>query len=454
MVTERITMNNDISILIIDDEMVVRDSLTKWFKEDGYTVDSAENAVEALKKFQQQKWQILLLDIKMPGMDGMELQKRIREIDPTAIIIFITAHASVDTAVQALKAGAFDYITKPIDPDHLSHLVANAIKQRALQGENIRLKEHLEEFSKADEIIGESSQIKKVFELILTVAKTDTTVMLRGESGTGKEIIARAIHANSERRYFPIITINCGGLPEGILESELFGHERGAFTGAQYRRKGKLELADGGTLFLDEVGNISTKTQMDLLRVIETKQFTRVGGNELIEVDFRIICATNLDLEHAVREGSFREDLYYRLNVFSIVLPPLRERRSDIPLLAAYFLKKYSQSMGKPILSISPEAMELLLDYHWPGNVRELENAIERAMVVGSPPAITPKDLPFQHSEKSSAAKSNSIADIEKYHIINILEQNNWNISRSAEILGIDRVTLYNKIEKYGMKRP
>jgi DNA-binding NtrC family response regulator len=454
MVTERITMNNDISILIIDDEMVVRDSLTKWFKEDGYTVDSAENAVEALKKLQQQKWQILLLDIKMPGMDGMELQKRIREIDPTAIIIFITAHASVDTAVQALKAGAFDYITKPIDPDHLSHLVANAIKQRALQGENIRLKEHLEEFSKADEIIGESSQIKKVFELILTVAKTDTTVMLRGESGTGKEIIARAIHANSERRYFPIITINCGGLPEGILESELFGHERGAFTGAQYRRKGKLELADGGTLFLDEVGNISTKTQMDLLRVIETKQFTRVGGNELIEVDFRIICATNLDLEHAVREGSFREDLYYRLNVFSIVLPPLRERRSDIPLLAAYFLKKYSQSMGKPILSISPEAMELLLDYHWPGNVRELENAIERAMVIGLPPAITPKDLPFQHSEKSSTAKSNSIADIEKNHIINILEQNNWNISRSAEILGIDRVTLYNKIEKYGMKRP
>jgi DNA-binding NtrC family response regulator len=447
-------MNNDISILVIDDEMVVRDSLTKWFKEDGYTVDSAENATEALKKFQHKKWQILLLDIKMPGMDGMELQKRIREIDPSATIIFITAHASVDTAVQALKAGAFDYISKPIDPDHLSHLVTNAIKQRALQGENLRLKEQIQEFSKADEIIGESAQMKKVFELIYTVARTDTTVMLRGESGTGKEIIARAIHANSERRYFPIITINCGGLPEGILESELFGHERGAFTGAQYRRKGKLELADGGTLFLDEVGNISVKTQMDLLRVIETKQFTRVGGNELIEVDFRIVCATNLDLEHAVREGKFREDLYYRLNVFSISLPPLRERRADISLLATYFQKKYSQSMGKPILSISPEAMEMLLSYNWPGNVRELENAIERAMVIGSPPAILPKDLPFQHTEKTPSTNSNSIADIEKNHIVNILEQNSWNISRSAEILGIDRVTLYNKIEKYGLKRP
>ena len=447
-------MSNDIAILIIDDELVVRDSLTKWFREDGYIVDSAENAVEALKKLQQRKWHIILLDIKMPGMDGMQLQPKIHEIDPSIAIIFITAHASVDTAVQALKAGAFDYITKPIDPDHLSHLVANAIKQRALQGENIRLREQIEEFTKVDEIIGDSFQMRKVFELIQTVAKTDTTVMLRGESGTGKELIARAIHANSERRYFPIITINCGGLPEGILESELFGHEKGAFTGAQYKRKGKLELADGGTLFLDEIGNISIKTQMDLLRVIETKQFTRVGGNEIIEVDFRIICATNTDLERAVKEGSFREDLYYRLNVFSISIPPLRERKTDIPLLANYFLKKYSQAMSKPINSISPEAMEMLLEYKWPGNVRELENAIERAMVVGSPPAITPRDLPFQKSEGTSEYQSDSLATLEKKHIQNILEKNNWNISRSAEILGIDRVTLYNKIQKYGLKRP
>jgi len=377
-----------------------------------------------------------------------------REIDPSATIIFITAHASVDTAVRALKTGAFDYVTKPVDPDYLSHLIQNAIRQRALVNENIKLKEQLAEFPKLDEIIGESPAIQKVFELIHTVAKTDTTVMIRGESGTGKELIARAIHSNSERRYFPIVTINCGAMPEGVLESELFGHERGAFTGAQYRRKGKLELADQGTLFLDEVGNIDMKTQMDLLRVIETKQFTRVGGNETIKVDFRIICATNKDLEKAVQEGSFREDLYYRLNVFSIFIPPLRERKSDIPLLADYFVGKYARAMAKPISSISPEALDVLVRYDWPGNVRELENAIERAMVVGKPPAIGPQDLPFQLSEKNSRPHTGSLAAMEKSHIASVLEQNNWNISRSAEILEIDRVTLYNKIHKYGLRKP
>ena len=401
------------SILIVDDEKIVRDSLTKWFMEDGYTVGSAESATEALRQMQAQSWDIILLDIKMPGMDGMELQVRIREIDPLATIIFITAHASVDTAVRALKTGAFDYVTKPVDPDYLSHLIQNAVKQRALLNENIKLKEHIAEFPKLDEIIGESPSIQKVFELIHTVAKTDTTVMIRGESGTGKELIARAIHSNSERRYFPIVTINCGAMPEGVLESELFGHERGAFTGAQYRRKGKLELADQGTLFLDEVGNITMKTQMDLLRVIETKQFTRVGGNENIKVDFRIICATNKDLEKAVQEGSFREDLYYRLNVFSIFVPPLRERKSDIPLLANYFAGKYGRAMAKSVSTISPEAMDALVRYNWPGNVRELENAIERAMVVGKPPSIRPEDLPFQLSEKNSLPHTGSLSAVE-----------------------------------------
>jgi DNA-binding NtrC family response regulator len=308
-------MNPRTSLLIVDDEKVVRDSLTKWFLEDGFQVGAAENAAEALRALQAQRWEIILLDIKMPGMDGMELQGRIREIDPQATVIFITAHASVDTAVQALKQGAFDYVTKPVDPDYLSHLVSNAIKQRALLTENQKLKEQIAEFPKLDEIIGESQAMQNVFDLIDTVSKTDTTVMIRGESGTGKELIARAIHSNSERRFHPIVTINCGAMPEGVLESELFGHERGSFTGAQYRRKGKLELADQGTLFLDEIGNIDMKTQMDLLRVIETKQFTRVGGNEIIQVDFRIICATNKDLEKAMNEGTFREDLYYRLNV-------------------------------------------------------------------------------------------------------------------------------------------
>ncbi len=447
-------MNSNVSILVVDDERIVRDSLSKWFREDAFNVGTAENAAEALKLLQAQRWDIILLDIKMPGMDGMELQQRIKEIDSSATIIFITAHASVDTAVKALKAGAFDYIAKPIDPDYLSHLVQNALKQRSLVGENIRLKERISEFAKIDEIVGESPQIKKVFEMIETVAKTDTTVMIRGESGTGKELIARAIHANSDRRYFPIVAINCGALPEGVLESELFGHERGAFTGAQYRRKGKLELADGGTLFLDEVGNIGMKTQMDLLRVIETKQFTRVGGNEIIKVDFRTICATNRDLEKAVQEGTFREDLYYRLNVFSIMVPPLRDRKADIPTLANYFLKKYAQATGKQITALSTEAMDVIIKYNWPGNIRELENAIERAMVVGKPPCIKPQDLPFQLSEKGPSPASGSLAAMERAHIAEVLAANNWNISRSAEILQIDRVTLYNKIEKYGLKKP
>jgi DNA-binding NtrC family response regulator len=447
-------MNNRTSILIVDDEKIVRESLSKWFLEEGFRVGTADDAPAALRQLQTQRWDIILLDIKMPGMDGMELQGRIREIDPLAAIIFITAHASVDSAVQALKAGAFDYVTKPVDPDYLTHLIRNAIKQRALLQENIKLKEQIAECPKLDEIIGESPAMQQVFEMIETVAKTETTVMLRGESGAGKELIARAIHSNSERRYFPIVTINCGAMPEGVLESELFGHERGAFTGAQYRRKGKIELADQGTLFLDEIGNIGMKTQVDLLRVLETKQFARVGGNEIITVDFRIICATNKDLEKAVQDRTFREDLYYRLNVFTIFVPPLRERKSDIPLLVGYFVRKYAHAMARPIASISPEAMDVLVRYNWPGNVRELENAVERAMVVGKPPAIVPEDLPFRLSEKNNMPHSGSLASVERLHITQVLEQNNWNISRSAEILEIDRVTLYNKIHKYGLRKP
>jgi DNA-binding NtrC family response regulator len=447
-------MNNRTSILIVDDEKIVRESLSKWFLEDGFRVGTAEDASTALGQIQARRWDIILLDIKMPGMDGIELQGRIREIDPLTAVIFITAHASVDTAVQALKAGAFDYVTKPVDPEYLSHLIRNAVKQRSLLQENIKLKEQISECPKLDEIIGESPAMQQVFEMIETVAKTETTVMLRGESGTGKELIARAIHGNSERRYFPIVTINCGAMPDGVLESELFGHERGAFTGAQYRRKGKIELADQGTLFLDEIGNIGMKTQMDLLRVLETKQFSRVGGNEIIKVDFRIICATNKDLEKAVRDKTFREDLYYRLNVFTIFVPPLRERKPDIPILVDYFARKHAHSMCKPISSVSPEAMDVLVRYSWPGNVRELENAVERAMVVGKPPAIVPDDLPFRLSEKNNMPQSGSLAAVEKAHIANVLEQNNWNISRSAEILEIDRVTLYNKIHKYGLRKP
>jgi DNA-binding NtrC family response regulator len=443
----------DVSILVVDDEFSVRDSLYNWFKTEGYGADTAENGMEALRKLQEKPSDIVLLDIKMPGMDGMELQKHIKKIDSTIILIIITAYATVDTAVEAMKEGAYDYLSKPIDPDKLSILIRNAVNQRRLIAENLQLRQKVEELSLQDEIVGESPQIKKILEMIDTVAKTDATVMIRGESGTGKELVAQAIHSKSNRRYFPIISINCGAFPEGLLESELFGHEKGAFTGAQYKRKGKLEMANGGTIFFDEIGNITEKMQMDLLRVIESKQFTPLGSNKVVNVDFRVIAATNSDLEKKVAEKEFREDLYYRLNVFSIQVPPLRERPADIALIARYFLEKYARSMNKAVTDISPEAMKILTQYSWPGNIRELRNTIERALVVvGKKNRIEPDDLNLLFFSKTSPA-GDSLEDIEKAHIQRILEQSDWNVSRSAETLKIDRVTLYNKIKKYGLQR-
>jgi DNA-binding NtrC family response regulator len=445
--------NQGVSILVVDDEFSVRDSLYNWFKNEGYRVDTAENGMEALRKLQEGPWDIALVDIKMPGMDGMELQRHIKKIDSTIILIIITAYATVDTAVEAMKEGAYDYLSKPIDPDKLSILIRNAVNQRRLIAENIQLKQKVEELSLQNEIVGDSPQIKKILEMIDTVARTDATVMIRGESGTGKELVAQAIHGKSNRRYFPIISINCGAFPEGLLESELFGHEKGAFTGAQYKRKGKLEMANGGTLFFDEIGNIAVKMQMDLLRVIETKQFTPLGSNKVVNVDFRIVAATNSDLEKKVAEKDFREDLYYRLNVFSIQIPPLRERTADIPLVARYFLEKYARSMSKDVTDISPEAMKMLVQYNWPGNIRELRNTIERALVVvGEREQIEPDDLNLLFLSKENPP-GDSLEEIEKAHVQRILEQADWNISRSAEILKIDRVTLYNKIKKYGLQR-
>ena len=443
---------HDTGILIVDDELIVRESLMKWFREDGFRTDSAENAAAALRKLQASSWDMMLVDIKMPGMDGIELLQRVKELKKDIIVIVITAFASVDTAVKALKQGAYDYITKPIDPDYLDHLVAKALNERNLIRENLKLKDTVSELSERDEIIGESLEMQKVMEMVKTVAVTDTTVMIRGESGTGKELIARAIHNQSARKFFPLVSVNCGALTETLLESELFGHEKGSFTGAQYRRKGKVELADGGTLFLDEVGNISPKTQMDLLRVLETKQFMRVGGSEVIHSDFRVICATNSDLEAAAKAGTFREDLYYRLNVFAIPLPPLRARRGDIAKLAHYFLEKYSTAMGKPITGFSADAMHALKAYDWPGNVRELENAVERAMVVSQGPTIEKEHLPVQ-AVSTQQSDGKKLEDIERKHIEHILRESGWNISRSASILDIDRVTLYHKIDKFGLKR-
>ena len=443
---------SEIGILVVDDELIVRESLSKWFREDGYRVEAAENSAAALRKLQAGPWNIMLVDIKMPGMDGIELLQRVRQTNKEVAVIVITAFATVDTAVKALKEGAFDYITKPIDPDYLDHMVDKALQQQLLLRENQKLKDTVSELSESGEIIGESPEMKKVMDLVHTVAPTDTTVMIRGESGTGKELVARAIHAGSTRKYFPIVTVNCGAMTESLLESELFGHERGAFTGAQYRRKGKVELADGGTLFLDEIGNIDTKTQMDLLRVIETKQFTRVGGTEILRSDFRVVCATNKDLEGAVREGTFREDLYYRLNVFTIDLPPLRGRRGDIANLAHYFQEKFSRQMNKKVQGFSPEAMQALKAHDWPGNVRELENAVERAMVVAQGDVIERSHLPL-HAVVSGQRDGKRLEDVEQRHIEQVLRDNGWNVSRSAAVLDIDRVTLYHKIEKFGLKR-
>jgi DNA-binding NtrC family response regulator len=443
---------NEIGILVVDDELIVRESLSKWFAEEGYRVDAADNAASALKKLQSGTWNIMLVDIKMPGMDGIELLHRVKETSPRIAVVIITAFGSVDTAVKALKDGAYDYVTKPIDPDYLDHLVEKILQEQELLKENQRLRDAVTELTTGSEIIGESSEIMKVLDLVQTVAPTDTTVMIRGESGTGKELVARAIHNRSPRKYFPLVTVNCGAMTETLLESELFGHEKGAFTGAQYRRKGKVELADGGTLFLDEIGNIDTKTQMDLLRVIETKQFTRVGGSDVITSDFRVICATNKNLELAVKDGSFREDLFYRVNVFPIYIPPLRSRKGDIAKLAHFFLDKYTRAMNKKMDGFTRDAMLALKGYDWPGNVRELENAIERAVVVSGGPMIEKEHMPLQ-ALSSLTASGRRLEDIEHKYIEEVLLESGWNISRSAAILDIDRVTLYHKIEKYGLKR-
>jgi DNA-binding NtrC family response regulator len=443
---------NDIGILVVDDELIVRESLSKWFAEDGYRVDAADTAACALKKLQGNSWNIMLVDIKMPGMDGIELLHRVKETNKQIAVVIITAFASVDTAVKALKDGAYDYVTKPIDPDYLDHLIEKILQEQELLKENQRLRDAVTELTSVDEIIGDSPEIGKVMELVRTVASTDTTVMIRGESGTGKELVARAIHNRSPRKYFPLVTVNCGAMTETLLESELFGHEKGAFTGAQYRRKGKVELADGGTLFLDEIGNIDPKTQMDLLRVIETKQFTRVGGSEVLSSDFRVICATNKNLEQAVKDGSFREDLFYRVNVFPVCIPPLRSRKGDVAKLAHYFLEKYTKAMNKKVEGFSRDAMLALKGYEWPGNVRELENAVERAVVVSVGPMIEKEHLPLQ-TLSSSAAAGRRLDDIEHKYIEEVLAETGWNISRSAAILDIDRVTLYHKIQKYDLKR-
>jgi len=440
-------------ILIVDDERSVRRSLREWFLEDGFEVDAAEDGQQALRIMDSGPYDIFILDLKMPGMDGITLQKRILEIDKEATVIILTAYASVETAVEALKQGAYDYVTKPVDPDELSNLIKNALRQKTLSEENLQLKNRVSQMVLSTPIVGQSPGMRRILEMLRTVAETDSTVVILGESGTGKELVARAIHSQSKRRFAPIVAVNCGSIPETLLESELFGHEKGAFTGAQYRRKGKVELAHGGTLFLDEIGDISPKMQIDLLRVLETRSFTRLGGNQEIHSDFRLVCATNKNLEQLVEEGIFREDLYYRIKVFSLEIPPLRERRDDILPLARHFAAKYARSMGKAEKEIAADAQELLEQYRWPGNVRELENAIERAMVIGKDPQIRIKDLPLRPEWNGSNPDALSLNAMEKDHIQRVLREMNGNVTQSARVLGIDRATLYNKMKRYGIQR-
>src|ERR1039457_3470155 len=440
-------------ILIVDDELVVRDSLNRMFEDEGYETRAAGSAREALEDLNAGDYDLALLDIRMPGMDGMDLHARLHEIDPDLMVIIMTGYATVETAVQGLKKGAWDYIVKPVDPDELIHLVTKAIEHRGTRREVVRLRENMQEIFPKTELVGRSPAMKRVAELVEMVAPSDATVLITGESGTGKEVVARAIHSNSPRRHMPMVVIHCGALTETLLESELFGHERGAFTGAQFLRKGKFEIADGGTVFLDEIGDISLKTQTDLLRVLQEREIVRVGGNQTIHVDFRVVAATNKNLELLIEEGKFRPDLFYRLNVFHIELPPLRERREDIPPLVNHFVQKFSLAMNKKITCVSPAAMNLLQQYPWPGNVRELENAVERAMVVAQEPELREQDFTLKTRNGNSVTGSRSLEDVEKDHILRVLENCGGNHTRTAEVLGIDRVTLHHKLKKFGWNR-
>jgi len=441
-------------ILIVDDELIVRESLGGWLERDGHTVDKAASGEESLEKFEKTHYDIILLDIKMEGMSGLDVLKKVRELDPDVSVVMITAYGSIPSAIEAMKSGAYEYLLKPFDPDELMVLIEKIRKHQTERRETQFLREQYKERTRFENMIGQSRALQGVFDLIESVAPTDSTVLIKGETGTGKGLAARAIHTKSPRCQGPFVVVNCGAFPENLLESELFGHQKGAFTDAKITKKGRLELAHGGTLFLDEVGEVSTRMQIDLLRVLEDHIFYRVGGTQPIEADFRIIAATNKDLEKAIKEGTFREDLYYRLNVISFTMPPLREHKEDIPVLAEYFLHRFAQETNKPVDQISREALDEMMLYDWPGNVRELGNAVERAVVVGKGPRILPPDLPIFRPEYVSAPPGRTLREVEMAHLENVLAETQWNVSKSAEILGIDRSTLYDKIKRYDLRKP
>lgn len=441
-------------ILIVDDELIVRESLGGWLERDGHKVDKAASGEEALEKCQKTRYDILLLDIKMEGMSGLEVLKKVKENDPDLSVVMITAYGSIPSAIEAMKNGAHEYLLKPFDPDELMILIEKIRKHQAETRETQFLREQYKERTRFESMIGQSRALQEVFDLIERIAPTDSTILIKGETGTGKGLAARAIHTKSRRGQGPFVVVNCGAFPEHLLESELFGYQKGAFTDAKTTKKGRLELAHGGTLLLDEVGEISTRMQIDLLRVLEDHIFYRVGGTQPIEADFRIIAATHKDLERAIKERTFREDLYYRLNVISFAMPPLREHKEDIPLLADYFLHRFAQETNKPVDQISREALDEMMLYDWPGNVRELGNAVERAVVIGRGRRILPRDLPIFRSEYVSSPPGRTLREVEMTHLSSVLNETQWNVSKSAEILGIDRSTLYDKIKRYDLRKP
>jgi DNA-binding NtrC family response regulator len=452
-------MKKSWNIMVVDDEEVMRESLAAWLREDGYTVDTAESGKEAVNKTRQKEYAIYFVDLKMPGgQDGIETMMEIRTIQPEASIIIVTAYATVDTAITAMKEGAQEYIVKPCNPEEISLLVSRIIKIKNLQRENSILRKKLTKQYNFCDIISKNPKMMEIFGLIKEVASLRSTVMIQGESGTGKELIARAIHFSGDRSAQPFVGVSCAALTESLLESELFGHEKGSFTGATGQRKGKFEIAEGGTIFLDEIGDISPKLQLNLLRILQERNFYRVGGTEQINVDVRVIAATNRNLEEAVKEGKFRDDLFYRLNVINIHLPALRERGEDIPLLVHNFIERIAPELGRDVHDISEGAMKILLNHQWPGNVRELENAVERAIVTCKAKILTEEDFQFMLSHTAekrtwTVPTELTLDEIENQAIQATLQRTHGNIKEASAILGVDRSTLYDRIKKYNIPR-
>lgn len=446
-----------LKLLVVDDEAQARDLLAGYLTKKGYEVTAAENGERGLQLYQEVFSPIALIDLKMPGMSGLELLRCLREVNPFVQVIVLTAFGSVETAVEAMRLGAYDYITKPIeDLDELLVRLEKAASQNRLIVDNQVMAERLADVFPRAEIIGNSSPMQKIREMISLVAPRDATVLITGPSGTGKELVAQAIHALSGRADQPMVAINCAAFPESLLESELFGYEKGAFTGADRPKQGRFELADGGTLFLDEIGEMPVTMQVKLLRVLEERQIERLGSVKSIPLDIRVIAATNRNLENMIKESAFREDLYYRLNVIKIAMPPLADRPGDVLLLADRFVEKYSKKIGKDVRGIDREAAALLTSYNWPGNVRELENIIERAIVLTRSTYLTREDLVGLSGKDDSPVSGpiRPLAELEREHILRCLNELDWNLGQSAEKLGIHRNTLRSKIKEYGLVRP